>query len=204
LLPGHGRSLSDFAAHTADDWYTEARDRYAELRRTHSWVGLVGLSMGGALAARLAAENPDLPALVLAAPYLAMPRIGAMAVRTSWIWGVFFPYVRTASELSVLDPDARSASLSYGAMSTRALRALRTTARNGWNSLGAIRAPTLILQSRTDNRVSATDTSRAYELLASPEKSLEWIDGAGHVITVDYGWNLVTKLVGDWMDSHRG
>jgi carboxylesterase len=203
LLPGHGRSLADFASHSAEDWYADARDHYEKLKQGHSWIGIVGLSMGGALAARLAADVPGIPALVLAAPYLAMPRVGGLAVRTSFLWGFFFPYVRTSSALSVLDPKARSASLSYGAMSTRALRALRVTAMQGWNSLQRIRAPTLIMQSRTDNRVSSADTLRAYDLLRSKEKKIEWIEGAGHVITVDYGWQRVASIVADWMDSHR-
>jgi carboxylesterase len=203
LLPGHGRNLADLAAHSADDWYADVRDRYTKLSESHSWIGVVGLSMGGALAARLAADTPDIPALVLAAPYMTMPRVDDLAVRTSFLWGFFFPYVGTSSALSVFDPEARSVSLSYGAMSTRALRALRLTGKRGWNSLQRIRAPTLIIQSRTDNRVSAADTLRAYDLLGSDEKTIEWIEGAGHVITVDYGWQRVTSLVTNWMDSHR-
>lgn len=203
LLPGHGRTLADFSRHAADDWYAEVRTGYAQLREKHRWVGVVGLSMGGALSARLAADNPDVPALVLAAPYLAMPTVGDLATRTSWLWGVLVPYVATASSLSVLDPEARVRSLSYGAMSAAALRSLRITARRGWESLSLVRAPTLIVQSKTDNRVASRDTVRAYELLGSSEKSIEWITGAGHVITVDYGWQQVASLIGDWMDSHR-
>lgn len=203
LLAGHGRSLSDLDSHSAEDWYADVRDRYAELRQKHPWTGVVGLSMGGALAARLAADIVDLPALVLAAPYLAMPRVGELAVRSSSLWGLFIPHVRTSTSLSVLDPAARATSLSYGAMSWRALRALRVTAKRGWDSLRQIQAPTLIVQSTSDNRVSSADTQRAYELLGAREKSIEWIEGAGHVITVDYGWQRVTTLVADWMDSHR-
>ena len=77
------------------------------------------------------------------------------------------------------------------------------TAKRGWNSLHGIRAPTLVVQSRADNRVTAADTLRAYDLLGSAEKTIEWIEGAGHVVTVDYGWQHVAALVGDWMDSHR-
>ena len=203
LLPGHGRSLSDLAASSADDWYADVRDRYARLRETHGWTGVVGLSMGGALAARLAADTPEVDALVLAAPYLTMPRGEDLAVRTSLVWGFFVPYVGTSNDLSVLDPDARSAGLSYGAMSTGALRGLRVTARRGWDSLRRIRTPTLVVQSRTDNRVSAADTERAYHLLGAEDKAIEWIEGAGHVITVDYGWQHVASLVVNWMDAHR-
>src|SRR4051812_2871083 len=111
LLPGHGRSLAELSEHTADDWYAAVRGQYRALRSANSWVGVVGLSMGGALAARLAAEVPDMPALVLASPYLAMPPIASLLTRTSPVWGFFVPYVSTASQLSVLDPTARDMSL---------------------------------------------------------------------------------------------
>jgi carboxylesterase len=203
LLPGHGRSLADFSRCSADDWYGAVRGAYDALRVNYPWVGVVGLSMGGALSARLAAETPDIPALVLASPYLTMPAIGSAIAKTSRLWGIFVPYLSTASDLSVRDVEARSQSLSYGAMSAAALRALRTTASRGWQSLAGIRAPTLIVQSTTDNRVANGPTKCAYELLGSREKSLEWIKGAGHVITVDFGWQHVARLIGDWMDAHH-
>jgi carboxylesterase len=203
LLPGHGRDLAEFAKHGADEWYDAVRRKHDDLRRRHSWVGVVGLSMGGALSARLAAETPDLPALVLASPYLTMPVIGDIAARTSWLWGALVPTVSTASDLSVLDPEARAVSLGYGAFTSRSLRALRLTALRGRAALSGILAPTLVLQSRTDNRVSSQDTELAFQLLGSKDKRIEWIEGAGHVITVDYGWERVVQLAADWMDSHQ-
>jgi carboxylesterase len=203
LLPGHGRDLRDFAAHGADAWYAAVRDSYRQLRSAHDWVGVIGLSMGGALSARLAAETTDLPALVLASPYLGMPVIGRMAARTAWLWGSVIPVVSTSSDLSVLDPRARAVSLGYGAFTGRSLRALESTAMSGYNALAEVRAPTLVMQSTSDNRVSTATTTRAFERLGSTEKRIEWIEGAGHVITVDFGWPRVVALAADWMDSHR-
>jgi carboxylesterase len=203
LLVGHGRTLADFSVHSADEWYDQVRASYEKLRAGHSWVSVVGLSMGGALSARLAAETPDLPALVLASPYLTMSAVGNVVAQTSWLWGLFVPYVNTSSNLSVLDAEARGRSLSYGAMSAPALRGLRLSAKRGWQSLGGIRAPTLVIQSKTDNRVATRATERAYELLGAKEKRIEWVEGAGHVITVDFGWQHVATAIGDWMDSHH-
>ena len=204
LLPGHGRSLSEFAAHDADEWYEEVRLQFARLREKHSWVGVVGLSMGGALAARLAAETKAVGALVLASPYLTMPPVGDIAARTSWLWGALVPTVRTSSDHSVLDPEARAVSLGYGAFTSRSLRALRLTAQRGRNALPDVQTPTLVVQSTTDNRITTADTELAFKHLGAKDKSLHWIDGAGHVITVDYGWQRVVAMAGDWMDSHRG
>lgn len=203
LLPGHGRTLRNFSRHSGDEWYDAVRVSFKSLTDTHSWVGVVGLSMGGALSARLAADNPDIPALALASPYLAMPKGGELATRASRVWGFFVPYVATASQLSVLDSEARARSLGYGAMTASALRSLRITAQRGWDALAYIHTPTLIVQSRADNRIAASTTLRAFERLGSVEKTMEWIEGSGHVITVDFGWQRVTTLIGNWMDSHR-
>jgi carboxylesterase len=203
LLPGHGRDLAAFDASDEDAWFDAVRREFAALCESHEWVGVVGLSMGGALCARLAAETQDVDALVLLSPYLSMPAGGAMLARTAAVWGLFFPAVPTASDRSVLDPAARAVSLGYGAFTHRSLRALRRTAMRGYAALPAITAPTLVMQSTTDNRISTAATQRAFDHIGAAEKQLEWIEGAGHVITVDYGWQKVAERAVSWFDSAR-
>jgi esterase/lipase len=65
-----------------------------------------------------------------------------------------------------------------------------------------VTAPTLIIQSRTDNRIASADTERAFALLGAREKRLEWITGAGHVITVDFGHERVIGSLVAWMEAH--
>ena len=203
LLPGHGRDLDAFNAKSADDWYDAILQEFNALRASHSWVGAVGLSMGGALSARLTAETQRVDALVLASPYLSMPATGDMVARTAAIWGLILPAISTASDRSVFDPAARAISLGYGAFTHRSLRGLRLTAMRGFAALPRITAPTLVIQSTTDNRISTPATQRAFERLGAPEKKLEWIEGAGHVITVDFGWEKVVGRIVEWMESHR-
>lgn len=203
LLPGHGRDLIAFDGSDGDAWFDAVRGEFTALRASHAWIGVVGLSMGGALSARLAAETQDVDALVLLSPYLSMPSGGAMLARTAPVWGLFFPAVRTESDLSVLDPAARAVSLGYGAFTHRTLRALRITAMRGYAALPNITTPTLVMQSTTDNRVSTAATQRAFDHIGAAEKQLEWIEGAGHVITVDYGWQRVAERIVSWFESGR-
>jgi esterase/lipase len=60
-----------------------------------------------------------------------------------------------------------------------------------------------VIQSTTDNRVSSQATERAFARIGAKDKQLEWIEGAGHVITIDYGWQHVVDRMLEWMDTHR-
>jgi carboxylesterase len=202
LLPGHGRSLSDFHRVTADALTSAARASYDELTSAHDWVAVVGLSMGGALAVQLAASNARLPALGLIAPYLAMPLRIERAANLSSVWGPVFPVVRAGDGLSVLDPAERGRSLAYGVFTPGALRALRDTVRRAVSQLPAVAAPTLMIQSREDNRISVADAERAFGLIGAPDKHLEWITGAAHVITVDFGRDVVIAQLAAFLESH--
>jgi carboxylesterase len=203
LLPGHGRTIREFAGVTADDWIATAREHYERMRKRHDWVAVVGLSMGGALAVQLAADDTELPALGLLAPYLAMPPVANRAAWCAPLWGLIVPYVQSANTLSVHDRSEAAKSLAYGVFSARALHQLRATVRRARSALPRVHAPTLVVQSREDNRIAVPDAEGAFAQLGAREKRLVWIEGAGHVITVDFGRDRVFSLIRDWLDAHR-
>ena len=182
------------------------RAAYRDLRAKHSWVAVAGLSMGGALAAQLVAEEPSVPAVVLLAPYLAMPSRIALAARLAPLWGFAVPYVRAldpAERRSIHDESEAARSLAYGIFTPAALRALRKTVSRAARALPRLVSPTLMVQSREDNRIPPDAAQRAFDRIGAAEKRLVWITGAGHVITVDYGRDHVFDLVADWLDGHR-
>src|SRR5687768_5191244 len=87
LLPGHGRSVDEFARSRAMEWLAYARTEFESLSSSYRAVGLCGLSMGGAIAAILAAGNPRPRALALLAPYVGMPPSLAAAAVLHRLWG---------------------------------------------------------------------------------------------------------------------
>jgi carboxylesterase len=150
--------------------------------------------MGGALAARLAAEAADVKALLLLAPYLSPPPAVRWAALTSPVWGVVQPYLPAGGEASVHDPAARNASYAYGVFPPDALRALIDTAAAGRAALSAVTVPTLVVNSREDNRIPAAAAESATATLRAPVERY-WVAGCGHVITVDYCKDTVANLV---------
>ena len=203
LLPGHGRGLRDFAAASAEDYASAARAELARLGEEASWVGVVGLSMGGAIAARLVAEaEDDVRVLVLLAPYLTPPRTVALLGRTSALLSMAVPYLGgRGGESSVHDPVARAESFAYGVFPPRAVRALCSTAAAGRRALPSISLPTLVVNSREDNRIPYALAETATASLAGPTER-RWVTGCGHVITVDYCRDVVADMVLDFLARH--
>lgn len=200
LLPGHGRSLEAW-----DDWHAEevfamVRAEYAALRATHSVVVVGGLSMGGALAAWLAAES-DADGLVLFAPMLFIPRPMQVAVSTARLWSLFTRYLSGGGGRSIRDPAAQARMISYGCSTRRSLEALERIATTVLVRLGFVHVPVLFVQSRDDNRLPHDQSKRALARIASGDRTAHWVEGAGHVLTVDHGWQELATEAAEWLDS---
>lgn len=202
LLPGHGRNVPAFLASRRSDWLVCARSEYARMRKSHETVSIAGLSMGGALAAILAAENDDVASLVLISPYLAMPASHRIASALHWVWGPIAGPRRSSNPRSILDPAEREKNLGYGVYSGRLLYELWRLAAQARRSLAGITAPTLLLQSRADPRIAPAVAEAAIAHIGAREKRLVWAEGGGHIITVDYGRDRVFEEVESWIGAH--
>jgi carboxylesterase len=215
LLPGHGRTLVEWTRTRGADWLAAARDELEALRRAHESVALVGLSMGGALATLLAADDAavsggqaraPLVALALIAPYLAMPSWMQRLASLHWMIGITTPYVGgdsgSGERPSIVDAVERERSLAYGATTPKLVHELALLVRAARVALPAVTAPTLLVQSHADNRIAPAVAEWALGALTVADKRLVWIDHGGHVITVDRGRDEVAATVGDWLDAH--
>ena len=203
LLPGHGRSPRAFAVASAHDYLEAARRELDELRDLHEWVGIVGLSMGGALAAAVARGAPDVRVLILLAPYLIPPSDVRWAHRIAWLWRWEIPYLRGCGEESIHDAEARALSRAYGSFSAGAVEALMATAEAGRRALSELTLPTLVVNSAQDNRIPRALAEDALKELRAPTEQ-HWVTGCGHVITMDYCKSDVAALVLSFLARHAG
>src|SRR5688572_5127690 len=233
LLAGHGRTLREFGVSTADAWIDVAARELSALRREYEAIGLVGVSMGGALSVILAAEDsrredtaanavvargadgvldrsaradgahqPD--ALVLIAPYLSMrPRARRLAA-LHWALSPFVRYLISREEGSIWDEAERKSNRGFGTVTPRVLNELQRLVSRARRVLGDVTVPTLVIQSRDDNRIESAAATQAFEQLGARDKRFEWTEGGGHVITVDRGRERVFALTGEWLLARVG
>jgi pimeloyl-ACP methyl ester carboxylesterase len=84
-LAGHGLDTTEpLAAVTADDLWNSAREAYAIGRQLGKRIILMATSTGGTLALRLAAEYPDIAALILLSPNIAINDRNAWMLNNHW------------------------------------------------------------------------------------------------------------------------
>ena len=202
LLPGHGRTMEAFTKSRADDWVDAARGSLLEMRDRHAAVSIVGLSMGGALGVVMAAEVQDISSLILIAPYVGMPLQLRVAARTHWLWGRTAGEINARNPRSIRDPIEREKNIAYGAVTGRALFELSRIVKRAREALTDVTAPTLIVQSREDPRISPGVAEFELKELGAREKQLIWTEGAGHIITVDYGRERVFSEVEKWLQMY--
>jgi carboxylesterase len=206
LLPGHGRSLAAFDASGSTAWRAAAHREYVELRAQHAVVALVGLSMGGALATLEAALDPSLPALVLLAPYLTPPARAQRLAPLADVINLIVPYLEGGDRAqSILDPVARARALGYGAVSPKRVRDLVAVAHDARFAAAAVRAPTLLVHSRTDYRIPVSLAESHPELFVmAAVREQFWVEGGGHVITVDFCREQVWAHTAAWLARFAG
>jgi carboxylesterase len=234
LLAGHGRTLREFGVSTADAWIDAAARELSALRLEYEAIGVVGVSMGGALSVILAAEasrrgsatakvaahvrdaegvldrsepadrvpRPD--ALVLIAPYLSMRTPARRLAAMHWAVSPFVRYLVSREEASIRDEAERKSNRGFGTVTPGLLNELQRLVSRARRVLGDVTVPTLVIQSRDDNRIEPGAATQAFEQLGAPEKRFEWTEGGGHVITVDRGRERVFALTGEWLLARVG
>lgn len=202
LLPGHGRTLQAFAQSGAYAWINAARTHYRALRVQHTAVAICGMSMGGALAFMLAAEDPDVRAVVAIAPYLHLSRPMQTMLFFAPIAAIGARYMSGGGGRSIHDPVAAAGIIAYRRSTPRLLVELARLTRRAYDALPSVRQPVLMVQSREDNRIPVRSATRAFERVGSHEKTLDWVTGTGHVLTLDYGHEAMEARIVAWLSNH--
>ena len=119
------------------------------------------------------------------------------------LWSPFVPFVLGRGDNSIHDPAARVESRAYGTFSGGALASLVATADAGFRALPSIKVPTLVINSTRDNRIPRELADRVVSAIKAPLEK-HWLEGCGHVITVDYCKDQVVTLVLSFLARHAG
>ena len=180
LLPGHGTTWQHMNRTSWPQWYREVEQALARLTATCDRVVVAGLSMGGALALRLAEQHhSDVAGLVLVNPAVKIedPRLAALPVLR-----------RLVPSLPGIGSDIAKPGITEQAYDRTPLNALASMldlyklVRAG---LPSITQPVLLLRSANDHVVPASSSALVLASIASADATEIVLDDSYHVATLD-------------------
>ena len=180
LLPGHGTTWQDMARTSSADWYAAAERVLAGLRTQCSEVFVMGLSLGGCLALRLAeCHRPDVSGLVLVNPSLAPDTRGFLLAP---VLKYVLPSLRGVGS-DIKKPGA--AELSYDRVPVRAAASLPQIWRQTTRQLPGVTQPVLVYRSSVDHVVGPASMRVLEAGLAPGLLTVRTCGDSYHVATMD-------------------
>jgi carboxylesterase len=191
LLPGHGTRWQDLNRTTWRQWYGQADAAFGELRARCSTVFAMGLSMGGALALRLAQEHGDAVAGVVAVnPYInnqrqhpLMPALPVLRWALPWMPGV----VGDIKKPGVTE-------LGYKEVPLHALSSLVQFHAMVRADLPRVTQPLLLMYSAVDHVVpAATNAHAVRDGVSSSDVTEIVLEDSYHVATLDNDAERIEK-----------
>jgi len=180
LLPGHGRSWQALQRTTWQDWYGALDDAFRDLAGRCGQVYVMGLSMGGGLALRLAQQHPaEVAGLVLVNP----------SVTRNKPTEALLPVVsRVVGSISSIGSDIKKQGVTETGTDRTPLRAADSLSRF-WRVVSAdlpgVSAPLLVLRSTEDHVVHPRNTALVLGRVGSTEKREILLHESYHVATLD-------------------
>jgi carboxylesterase len=179
-LPGHGTSWQELNRTTWADWYGEVDRAFEKLRANSDQVVVGGLSMGGALALRLAADRGrDLSGVVLVNPAVRTRRKDVLALPVLKHLVPSFPGIAD---------DIKKPGVQENGYSRTPLRAADSMMR-GWKQLIAdlprVTQPMLVFCSAEDHVVDTSSAEAIRASVSSRDVTERTLENSYHVATLD-------------------
>ncbi len=178
-LPGHGTSWQELNVTGWRDWYAAAERAFLELRTSCEVVFVAGLSMGCALALRLAEKYPDeVAGLVLVNPaVMGYPKMLAVPV---------LHHFKASSK--AIGSDIAEPGILERAYERTPLRAANSMMRM-WVDVRAcmdlVGCPLLVFRSAVDHVVPAASTAFVVSHVSSEAITERVLERSYHVATMD-------------------
>ncbi len=179
-LPGHGTTWQEMNTTTWADWYAEVSRSFERLAADNDKVVVGGLSMGGGLALRLAADHPDRVAgLVLVNAAVATMRKDVLALPVlKWVVPSFPGITNDIKKPGGEEHGYARSPLRAADSMMHSWKALRA-------DLAKVTAPILFFKSTEDHVVDPLSLDLIRNGVSSTEFTVRDLENSYHVATLD-------------------
>lgn len=198
-LPGHGTTWQDLNEHRFADWYAEVTAAFDRLVAEHDTVVVGGLSMGGTLVLRLAADRPrDVAGVMLVNPAMATKRLDVKALPVLKHLVPSFPAIGNDINKPGVDEHG------YGRTPLKAVHSLMQAWQPLRRDLPAVTAPLVYFRSATDHVVDDSSEPVVLDAVSSTDVTRIRLPDSFHVATLDHDADLIFDRSADFIARVTG
>lgn len=179
-LPGHGTTWRDMGSTTSDDWLAEVDAAFARVSAVCDDVFVMGLSMGGCLALRLAQDH----AAAVRGVVLVNPSISVedRLLHVGHLVKLLLPSVKGLSN-DIKKPGVRE--VGYDRVPVAAAATLPRLWRATQRNLPAVTAPILVYRSPEDHVIGPESLRILTRKAVNTTVTVHSLDNSYHVATLD-------------------
>lgn len=198
LLPGHGTTWRDMAKTSPDDWYAELERALNELSSRCDEVSIMGLSLGGCLALRLAQRHPEVRALVLVNPSLQVDN------KLLYIAPALRAVVPSVPGIvnDIKKPGMQE--IGYARTPVRAAAHLPRLYAETCRNLAAINQPVLVFHSTEDHVVGPRSLEVLRNGIRAELLTVRECEDSFHVATLDNDADMIFRSSLEFVTAHAG
>jgi len=198
LLPGHGTSWQDLARTKWQDWYQTFEQSYLGLAGKTKTCFVAGLSMGGAVALRVAARH-DVQGVVLVNPGLSF-----YDRRVKYI-GALKYVMRTTTPIIEDNPSPATAETGdYSKTSLQSVHELKKLFRSATRGLPQVKAPALVFKSSVDEVVPPSSLATIGKYIDPSRLKVVTLPHSAHVATLDVDAPTIFEESARFFHQHAG
>jgi carboxylesterase len=187
-LPGHATDIDDFASTCADDWYKHCEAICQTLIDTYEKVDVMGMSLGGLLAYKLALKF-KLNHLYLLGPAFALTidlNVASVLIESFRFIGLKSIANRGGGIVSNSHKE-----ITYTRLPLHALKEIVNLVKN--TEITAIPCPSDVFLGRHDTVVDSNQVT--YLLSKDSNTSIHWLENSSHVLPLDNDLDIILAVI---------
>jgi len=200
-LTGHATRPEDMIRSRYTDWIASVEDGYHLLRGAAERIFLIGLSMGGGLSLLMSTRLDVAGVVAMSTPYKLPddPRLRFIR-QIAWFVRCMPKNEKGAPpDKGWFETDSWEQHVAYPENPVRSIAELLLLLEEMRLALPKVRVPVLLIQSRDDDYFVREGMPCIHERLGTSDKTMQWIEGSGHVITEEPKRQQVFKAAADFI-----
>ncbi|MBM7540112.1 alpha/beta hydrolase [Amphibacillus cookii] len=178
IYRGHGQAPEDLLEGGAQAWWEDVKASYDELKaQGYRKIAVIGLSLGGVLALKLAYSQPIVGVVPMCSPMFFD--------NEQQLTKGFRYYASQYKRVEGKQEDQVIKEVDQLVQDAKPLfQELAALFKEVNCHLDQIYTPTMVIQAKDDQMINTASASHIYETVECDEKAIKWYEDAGHAITL--------------------